>query len=145
MKCVVDANVLLPLLLEQHPHRPAAAAWWDQQADESVLFTLPVRMALLRLLTNRTLMGKGVLQPEEAWAAVAVLTGDARAEIRTEVPPGLDSFWHHFVRGRAPAPNLWTDAWLAAFAEAEGAEMVTFDREFGNFPLSHLRLLVQSE
>lgn len=144
MKSIADVNVLLPLILEQHSHRAAASAWWNDQPDESVSFTLPVRMAVLRLLTNRALMGTGVLEPVQAWQTLGELSNDARAVVRHDVPIGLDALWLTFVRSREPSPNLWTDAWLAAFAEAEGAEMVTFDQGFRNFPLSRLRLLIAS-
>lgn len=141
MKSVADVNVILPLILAQHPHRDVASAWWSDQADQSVVFTLPVRMAILRLLTNRKLMGDGVLKPEDAWMTVNELIADARAILRTDSPPGLDLLWLSFVRGRDSTPNLWTDAWLAAFAEAEGYEMTTFDRGFRQFNLSRLKLL----
>lgn len=141
MKSIADVNVILPLILDQHTHRKTAAAWWSKQPDASVGFTLPVRMAILRLLTNRTLMGSGVLDAGQAWQILGELTNDARAVVRHDLPAGLDALWLTFVRGRAPSPNLWTDAWLAAYAEADGAEMVTFDQGFRSFPLSHLRLL----
>lgn len=139
--CIVDSNVVLPLLLEQHPHRAVAATWWNDCADESVLFTLPVRMGVLRLLTNRALMGDGVLTPESAWQIVSTLLTDARAVTNHDPPLGLDIIWLRLVRGREPSPNLWTDAWLAAYAEAANAEMVTLDRGFRSFNLKYLRLL----
>jgi len=43
---------------------------------------------------------------------------------------------------REPSPDLWTDAWLAALAEASDCEMVTFDRGFRSFSRLKLRLLV---
>lgn len=98
-------------------------------------------MAVLRLLTNRALMAKGVLSPESAWKFLRELTEDARAVCADEIPPGLDMLWLTFVRGREPSPNLWTDAWLAAYSEACGWEMVTFDRGFRQFNLSRLTLL----
>ncbi len=140
MKSIADVNVILPLILEQHSHRVAASAWWETQPDEGVIVTLPVRMAILRLLTNRTLMGTGVLEPGQAWHTLSRLTYDARAVVQHNPPAGLDALWLTFVRSREPTPNLWTDAWLAAFAEAENAEMVTFDKGFRRFPLSHLHL-----
>lgn len=144
MNSLVDVNVLIPLVLEQHPHRAEAAGWWDDQPDQSVLFTLPVRMALLRLLSNRKLMGEGVMNPEEAWQTLHALTSDARVIVRNDAPIGLDHLWLLLVRGCAPTPNLWTDAWLAAFAEAEGLRMVTFDKGFCRFSLSNLELLPES-
>ena len=42
----------------------------------------------------------------------------------------------------APLPiRLWTDAWLAATAEAAGLRMVTFDQDFERFNLSRLQVL----
>jgi len=143
MISVADANIILPLILAQHPHRSSAVKWWDLQLDQSVIFTLPVRMAILRLLTNRKLMQEGVLKPEDAWSILSELTNDVRAIVRNDFPAGLDYLWLSFVRGREPTPNLWTDAWLASFAEAEGCEMVTFDKGFRQFPLTNLRLLVE--
>ncbi len=144
MNSLIDVNVLIPLVLEQHPHRAEAADWWENQPDQSVVFTLPVRMALLRLLSNRKLMGDGVMSPEEAWRTLDTLTSDVRAVIRHDPPAGLDHLWLSLARGCAPTPNLWTDAWLAAFAEAEGLRMVTFDKGFRRFSLSRLELLPNS-
>ncbi len=138
---VIDSNVALPLILEQHPHRSVAAAWWDKRPDQSVLFTLPVRMSVLRLLTNRALMGDGVLSPSMAWETLGSLTGDARSVVHHDTPVGLDLIWLRLVRGRVPSPNLWTDAWLAAYAEAADAEMTTFDKGFRSFSLARLCLL----
>lgn len=132
---------MLPLVLAQHPHRAIAGEWWENCPDASVVFTLPVRMGLLRLLTNRAVMAEGVLSPEAAWQTLDALTQDSRATIAREVPAGMESLWLSLVRGREPSPNLWTDAWLAAFAEAQRNEMVTFDRGFQAFNLSHLHLL----
>ena len=45
------------------------------------------------------------------------------------------------VTSRAPTPNLWTDAWLAALAMSFDYEMTTFDRGFKSFRGLKLRLL----
>ncbi|HJU40515.1 MAG TPA: hypothetical protein VJ724_13145, partial [Tahibacter sp.] len=66
MRYVVDANVLFPLIAAGHAHQQPAMAWWNACNDGDVGFCSPVRMALLRLLTNRKIMGTGVLQPEQA-------------------------------------------------------------------------------
>jgi hypothetical protein len=141
MDALIDVNVVLPLLLRAHPHRGMAAAWWDSVEDGSVVFCLPVRMGVLRLLCNSRVMGESVLRPEDAWDALATLTSDARA--RWEVPsdPSLDAYWRDRVAGRHPTPNLWTDAWLAAYAERYDYEMVTFDRGFQRLMLTNLHLL----
>lgn len=141
MTSVIDLNVVLPLMLEQHPHRFAAEHWWEQCDEAAVLFTLPVRMGVLRLLTNRKVVGDGVLSPDSAWQTLNDILQDGRALVADDIPPGQSLLWRRFTAGRDPSPNLWTDAWLAAFAEATGSDLVTFDRGFRSFGLSNLTLL----
>ena len=64
MLCIADANVLLPILSSDHPHHRVAAAWWDEREAGEIGMCLPVRMALLRLLSNRHVMGSSVQRPE---------------------------------------------------------------------------------
>ena len=141
MRSIADASVLLPLLSSDHPHHAAAFAWWDECRDGEVGLCLPVRMAILRLLSNSRVMGSSVLRPEAAWAAVEAIAADARIAPVEQLPADLGSRWRDNVAGREPSPNLWTDAWLAALAQASGCEMVTFDRGFQSFKRLKLRLL----
>lgn len=141
MQFVADANVLLPLLTEGHAHAAPAARWWDTCDDGSVGLSLPVHMALLRLLSNARVMGASVLKPAAAWNAVQSLLDDPRIDVIDAAPAGHAAHWHANVARRAPSPDLWTDAWLAALAQARDCEMVTFDRGFRSFPKLKLRLL----
>ncbi|CAN5713366.1 hypothetical protein BH11PSE8_BH11PSE8_04280 [soil metagenome] len=141
MRCIADANVLLPILMEGHAHRARALAWWDECADEEVGLCLPVRTAILRLLTNVRVMGTGVLRPVEAWDALEQLADDPRAILIDQAPAGHASAWRTNILRREPTPDLWTDAWLAALAQASDCEMVTFDKGFRSFAKLRLRLL----
>lgn len=141
MRCIADANVLLPLLTEGHAHQAPAADWWDSCDDADVGLSLPVRMALLRLLSNTRVMGTSVLRPAAAWNAVQSLIDDPRIEMIDQVPAAHHTLWHGNVARREPSPDLWTDAWLAALAQAHDCEMVTFDRGFRSFSKLKLRLL----
>lgn len=141
MHCIADANVLLPLLAEGHAHGVPAAQWWDACDDAGVGLSLPVRMALLRLLTNARVMGTSVLRPAAAWNTVQSLIDDPRIDVLGTVPAEHESHWHTNVSRRDPSPDLWTDAWLAALAQAYDCEMVTFDRGFRSFSKLKLRLL----
>lgn len=141
MRCVADANALLPLLAEGHAHEVPASQWWDACDDASVGLSLPVRMALLRLLTNARVMGASVLRPAAAWNVVQSLMDDPRIERIDSLPGQHDRFWHDNVARRQPSPDLWTDAWLAALAQSLDCEMVTFDRGFRSFSKLKLRLL----
>jgi predicted nucleic acid-binding protein len=48
-------------------------------------------------------------------------------------PAGIESLWRSLTRPRTYSPKLWNDAYLAAFAELLGFEVVTFDRGFSQF------------
>ncbi|MGH8538959.1 MAG: TA system VapC family ribonuclease toxin [Stenotrophobium sp.] len=141
MRCIADANVLLPLLSSDHPHHAPALAWWDEQGDGEVGLCLPVRMGLLRLLSNRKVMGESVQRPEAAWSAVEALAIQPCVVTIDSVPAGHALNWRRNVAGREPTPDLWTDAWLAALAQSLDSEMVTFDRGFRQFKALKLRLL----
>ena len=141
MRCIADANVLLPILTEGHAHHEPAAAWWQGCADADVGLCLPVRMAILRLLTNARVMGPGILRPAQAWSAVQELIDDPRVTLVEQLPSGHAKLWHANVVRREPTPDLWTDAWLAALAQSSDREMVTFDRGFRSFSKLTLRLL----
>jgi predicted nucleic acid-binding protein len=56
-------------------------------------------------------------------------------------PESLGMHLRSNVEGAPASTKLWTDAWLAALAEASGMTMVTFDRGFRKFSLSSLELL----
>lgn len=141
MHYLADTNVLLPVLVAGHPLRGTTLVWWDACDDGTVGLCLPVRMALLRLLSNVRLMGSGVLRPEQAWAAVDELGNDPRIVAVDQVPQDHSKLWRANVAGREPSPDLWTDAWLAALAQSLGCEMVSFDRGFRSFPKLKLMLL----
>lgn len=141
MRFIADANVLLPLLSSDHPHHAVAGAWWEECGAGEVGFCLPVRMALLRLLTNRRVMGSSVQRPEAAWAAVEALAAHPRMTVVSEAPASHAERWRANVAGREPSPDLWTDAWIAALSQVTGCQMVTFDRGFRAFGQLRLRLL----
>jgi toxin-antitoxin system PIN domain toxin len=98
-------------------------------------------MALLRLLSNRRIMGSSVLRPVHAWNAVQSLMDDPRVEVVDQIPATHNKLWYDNVARREPSPDLWTDAWLAALAQAHDCEIVTFDRGFRSFQKLKLRLL----
>lgn len=141
MRYIADANVLLPVLAEGHAHRAPAVEWWESCDDNDVGLSLPVRMALLRLLSNALLMGSSTLRPEQAWDVVDELINDPRILLIDRVPQAHAQHWRANIAGRQPSPNLWTDAWLAALAQATDCEMTTFDKGFRSFARLKLRLL----
>lgn len=70
---------------------------------------------------------------------------DDRVVSRADEPPATRALWLEFADHFQAAPNLWMDAYLAAFAIALDAQMVTFDRGFDSFVRHGLNLtLLQS-
>ena len=141
MTCIADANVLFPLLVRGHVAHDVAHTWWDEQPDGTVGICLLTRLAVLRLLTNRVAMNGAPVKPNEALKAWRQLADDPRSIYVDAVPAEHENRFVSLVSGREPAPNLWTDAWLAALALALDYEMTTFDRGFKSFKGLRLRLL----
>ena len=75
------------------------------------------RLGALRLLTTAQVTGQDVLTPKAAITALEMLEVDDRIVLLHE-PDGLDEPRKKFVTPCAATPNLWTDAYLAAFAIA---------------------------
>ncbi len=140
MKHLADAHVVFPLLLSRHPHRQAALRWLEPiQAGEAGLCRL-VQLTVLRLLCNRTVMGPDVQRPTDAWRALRALQLDERFAFVPE-PENLDVNLRAVIDGREATPNLWSDAYLAAFALSEGLNLVTFDGGMKSFPHVEVVLL----
>lgn len=132
MKFLADVNVLFPLLVSRHPHRVTALAWFDRQQNAEVALCRLTRLGILRLLCTEAVMGPDVLRPGAALDAVEVLENDERVIFAAE-PPGVDRVLRDCISGRAGTPNLWSDAYLAAFALVSDVELVSFDKGFRNF------------
>ena len=89
-------------------------------------------MGLLRLVTNRHLMGADVLTQSEAWRVYRRLAGDGRIQFLSE-PLAIEAAWYELTAGRQPATHVWTDAYLQAFGRLTDAQVVSFDRGFSRF------------
>jgi toxin-antitoxin system PIN domain toxin len=123
----LDVNVWLALLVEAHSHHGPARAYWDTQAVGPAVLCRVTHLALLRHLTNRTIMGANALSPEAAWRKGRELLGLPDVRFRDE-PAGLAERWARFSNTGRTSPNMWTDA-----SQAAGLRLVTSDRAFGRF------------
>ena len=63
----------------------------------------------------------------EAWAVYDRLLKNDNVTLLDE-PPDLDRQFRAMTRTRHPSPKVWTDGYVAAFADASRVTMVTFDR-----------------
>ncbi len=139
---LVDVNVLLPVLLPQHPAHRAAHDWLMQRPSGALTcWSWPTQLGVVRLLSQPRVMGRAALAPVAAlqtWAALVDATGLQQA---AHPPPEHAQHLRELAAGRAVSPNFWTDAWLAALALSLDCEMVSFDRGFQSFAGLRLKLL----
>jgi toxin-antitoxin system PIN domain toxin len=142
-----DLNVWLALVVVEHPHHGAARQYWDDTRPGSAStsphrwFCRSTMLGLVRLLSQPKVMGDAALALCDAHAIYRQLrqtsgvgfvpdteVADAPLDERMTLKPGL------------PA-RLWTDAWLAATADAAGLRLVSFDADFERLaPARFLRL-----
>ena len=123
---LLDVNVWLAAAWARHEHHPVAKGWLDGEDDQLGLCRV-TQMALLRLTTNPAIMQRDALSRRRAWEVVDRLMADPRARFLHE-PEGLDALWVTFSKRDDRHHLLWTDDYLAAFAHAANAELVTLDR-----------------
>ena len=129
---LLDANVWLALTAEAHTHHRRAKAYWETEAAPTVVLCRVTQMAFLRLLTNRSVMGAQVLSPAAAWAKCTEFLALPEVRLAAE-PVAVEDTWKRYCASSRTSPNLWTDAYLAAFAMTAGMRMVTFDKGFSKF------------
>lgn len=132
MKFLADVNVIFPLMVSSHQHREKAVEWFDSVNAGEVVLSRLTRLGALRLICNSHVMGADVLSPKATLAAIEVLEADERIVLAHE-PDGLDATLKKLVSSCATTPNLWTDAYLAAFAIVADLQLVSFDRGFRKF------------
>jgi toxin-antitoxin system PIN domain toxin len=135
-----DVNLWIALAYPGHIHHPAALHWFGEAPEDELAFCRITQMGLLRLLTNRLVMGVNVLTPASAWRVYDDFERNPRIVFANE-PPGIEIKWrnlHQPVQG----PNSWTDAYLASFAIASDFTLVTFDAQLArrrNVRAHHLK------
>ena len=135
-----DVNVWLAGAWARHVDHRRAKAWLDE-TDEEFGFCRVTEMALLRLLTNPAVTGTDVRSRREAWDIVLAIQADPRVRFLHE-PQGLAPLWITLSKRDDRSHLLWTDDYLAAFAQAADAEFVTLDRKcHARYPSVRVRVL----
>ena len=82
---------------------------------------------MLRLLTTSAAMNGQPLSMSESSSARDSLYLDDRVVFLAE-PPMLERAFRNAAFSDQASPKLWADAYLTAFAEVLGAQVVTLDR-----------------
>ncbi len=123
----MDVGAWLALIYAGHARGPAVREWKAQTPDGLTMCRV-TQMSLLRLLTNRAVLGEDVLTRVEAWAVLDRLGADAQVVFVPE-PEGLEPLWRSFSARAELSHKLWTDEYLAAFALAGAMPFATLDRQ----------------
>ena len=128
-----DVNVWLALTFDSHVHHPAAKTWFDSFPSGAVCyFCRLTQQGFLRLATNQRVFGAHAVTLPNAWQKFDLYLGDTRVAYAEE-PVGLESHWRAFTKSQLFSPQVWNDAYLAAFALAGQLELVTFDKGFKQY------------
>ena len=122
---LLDVNVWLAAAWARHVHHAVAKRYVDAE-DADMVFCRVTELALLRLVTNRAVTGEDTLTRRQAWNLLLTLQADPRIKFVPE-PRGLAPLWVAFSKRDDRSHLLWTDDYLAAFAQTLSAELVTFD------------------
>jgi len=140
-----DSNVWLALTLNDHALHHVAHEWFETvTVPGSALFCRATQQSFLRLLTNASVLaaiGRAPHTNQQAWSVYDSLLADDRIAFVSREPAGLELRWRYFAERNRSSPNLWMDAYLAAFAVAGGYQMVTTDAAFKQFDRLDLLLL----
>jgi uncharacterized protein len=140
MTYLPDVNVWIALAVAEHVHHAQATAWAEAAASDSVAFCRVTQMGFLRLLTNRQVMGGNELTAARAWSLLDSFYQDAGIVFLKE-PPGLEVRWRALTRHSHGGSKVWTDTYLAAFAETAEHTLVTFDTGFRRYKNAPIRVL----
>jgi toxin-antitoxin system PIN domain toxin len=138
---LLDVGVWLAALWGRHAHHPATSDWFARQTDD-LAFCRVTQMSLLRLLSNPAIMGGDAVDRSQAWRIFDQLRADERV-LRADEPDELDAVWRAISARDDKSHKLWTDDYLAAFAQASDATLVTLDSKLpGRYPSARVESLL---
>lgn len=122
---LLDVGVWLAAVWGRHVHHPAVKTWFDRQSQSLVLCRV-TQMSLLRLLSNPAVLGADVVSRGAAWGVIDALQADKRVTWADE-PGHIEPLWRTMSARDDNSHKLWTDDYLAAFAQAGHLTLATLD------------------
>jgi predicted nucleic acid-binding protein len=90
------------------------------------------QQGFLRLATNPKVLGAEAVSLKNAWDLYDATIADP-LEAYADEPAMLDPLWRAYTQSGLFTPKVWSDAYLAAFAQAAQLEVVTFDKHFRRY------------
>ena len=94
-----DTNVWLALVWERHAYSGVAHAWFDACGEEQFLFCRFTQLGLLRMVTNKVVMGNDVQSMADAWDVYDACCADERIAFLDE-PDGLEAKFRSMAKSR---------------------------------------------
>ncbi|MGO9297230.1 MAG: TA system VapC family ribonuclease toxin [Streptosporangiaceae bacterium] len=129
----MDVGVWLAATWGRHAQHRIARHWFDEQSDDLLLCRV-TQMSLLRLISNLAIMGEDAVTRSEAWRIIDQFWSDNRV-LWAEEPDHLEAVFRAISAQNDNSHKLWTDDYLAAFAQASGASLATLDTKLkGRYP-----------
>lgn len=131
---IVDANVLLYAVDLASGHHERSRSWLDKSlaGTEAVGFAWIALLAFIRIGTNLSIFPNPMSADEATGQVEAWL--EAPAAVVVHPTPRHASLLRGLLRDVGTAGNLTSDAHLAALALEHGADIVSYDRDFGRYP-----------
>lgn len=131
-----DANVWIALAFDAHPnHAAAVEAFRLQTPERPACFCRATEQSFLRLASTPAILrlcNASGLTNLDALAMFEGFMSSAVVEYRNE-SEGTVALWHRFAARPTASPQIWMDAYLAAFAITGGLKLVTFDSGFSQY------------
>ena len=125
---LLDVNVWLAGIWDA-PADHEAVVRWRAHADGPLVMCRVTQMALLRHISNPGVLGTDALTRRQAWNLMERQMRDHDVRWQAE-PDGIDLAWRTLSARDDRSHTLWTDDYLAGFAQAADLALVTLERGF---------------
>lgn len=120
MNFLLDVNLLMALLWENHEHHQIARRWFRGVANFA---TCPISQLGFARVSSHSLLGYG-MTPDQAFGVLRRLLADSRHRFVPDDLSGEDRVVRTDLMG---GPNQITDRYLVALARQHKQTLATFD------------------
>ena len=120
MTCLLDVNLLMALLWENHEHHSKVRPWFK---DDSAFATCPVSQLGFARVSSHPLLSYG-MTPDDAFGVLRRLLADPRPRF---IPDDLSGADRVVRTDLMSGPNQITDRYLIALARQHGCSLATLD------------------
>lgn len=110
-----------------HIHFETAGAWFRAQSQEATfVFCRHTQLGFFRLMNNQAALREDTRNQRQCWELYDRWI-DSGSAVFMEEPAGIEAGLRMRTESEFASPKTWADAYFAAFAEAAGLTLVTFD------------------